>query len=273
MNQHQRRAGVFMAIGLAAAVVVGLAVWNLSTPDQPVTAGYASAESGARKTGTPAGSPAARSQAATRADSADSADSGKIPRRRGKPDDTALAGQPADAPVFAIDNEAELREPPAEVNPDYRMDADPFAPPLAVTNAPQSVAPTTAYRPTNVRPATLESNSPPPSTSDGDNSNQPPHSERPETSPPVRTTPAPSEPSAPAQTPAEPVAPNRPDQTEQPVGRPFGAPLVERGAVSPEAAQHSAGRTSATVTPLHTPPGAQPSPREQLSREQLSRAS
>lgn len=256
MNQHQRRAGVFMAIGLAAAVVLGLAVWNLSAPDRSVTAGYASAESDTSKAGAPTETSSTPSQASTRSSSADS---GNIPRRIGKTDDTALAGQPADAPVFAIDNEAELREPPAEVNPDYRMDADPFAPPLAVTNAPQSVAPTTAYRPTNVRPATLEANSPPPPTSGEDSSNQQPDSDRPEASPPVRTTPAPSEPSAP-QTPAEPVAPNRPDQTEEPVGRPFGAPLVERGAVLPEA-------------PLHTPPVTQPSPREQLSGEQLSRAS
>lgn len=263
MNQHQRRATAFMAIGLAAAVAVGVVVWNLSSPDRSVTAGYTSAETGTSEPGSQAGSASARSQVST---SSSRRDGAKAPRRFGKTDDDALAGQPADAAVFAIDDEAGLREPPAEVNPDYRMDADPFAPPLAVTNVPQSVAPTTAYRPTNVQPATVDSSPPPPSPTGEDSANRPNTDDRSETSPPVRTTPAPSEPSAPNGASAESVAPNRPDQNEGPAVRPLGTPMVERGGVPPDTPEQSDSRTPATVTPLRTTPAPQPSPREQVSR-------
>lgn len=263
MNQHQRRVSAFMAIGLAAAVAVGVVVWNLSAPDRSVTAGHTSAESATSEAGAQTGSASARSQKST---SSSRGDGAKAPRRFGKTDDAALAGQPADAAVFAIDDEAGLREPPAEVNPDYRMDADPFAPPLAVTNVPQSVAPTTAYRPTNVRPATLEPNAPAPSTSGEDTSNRPNPDDGSETPPPVRTPPAPSEPSAPNGASAESVTPNRPGQNDAPAVRPLGTPMGERGGVPPDAPGQSDERTPATVTPLRTTPASEPSPREQVSR-------
>lgn len=156
MNGSRRGVGVFMAIGLAIAVIVGFAVWGASSPGRSSTAGYAAGTTTVEQTTAPKSS---RSSAA--ADSKDREAASSTSRSGSGRSTLALTSQtlagsglPLDTGVYGIEGEALLDNAPARPNPNYRMESDPYAPPLAVTSAPKSTPPTAIYRPTNVVPQT-----------------------------------------------------------------------------------------------------------------------
>lgn len=156
MNGSRRGVGAFMAIGLAIAVIVGFAVWGASTPGRTSTAGYAADTATVEQTTSPKSS---RSSAASDTEGSESANSAS---RSGAGHSTlaltsqtlADSGLPPTSGVYGIEGEALLNNAPGRPNPNYRMESDPYAPPLAVTSAPRSTAPTAIYRPTNVVPPT-----------------------------------------------------------------------------------------------------------------------
>ena len=145
MEQNQRTVGAFMLAGLALAVVVGVLVWNASTPDRTVTAGYTS--------NSPA--PVVAQTSSASGESGPSSRKSESPQpRSSRPPRPADAGQAQHANQYGAGGSDVALAPQA--NSSYRMEADPYAPPLAVTSAPRSVAPTAVYRPTNVRPPSQE---------------------------------------------------------------------------------------------------------------------
>lgn len=198
MEQNRRGVGVFMLAGLALAIVVGVVVWNASAPGRTVTAGYTSSTLPATQTGaelSPASrttlSPSATSVASESSVHAEStaAATGKRTSASKRPNRAPQAGiGPSQASNFGSGG-TELPAAPVS-NPNYRMEADPFAPPHAVTSEPSSAAPTVAYRPTNVRPMSQESEASSEFTSAA------------HTPVPSVTSPAESRPSEPKQTPA-----------------------------------------------------------------------
>ena len=156
MNGNRSGVGMFMAIGLAIAVIVGFAVWGASSPGRSSTAGYKADTATVEQTTAPKSS---RSSAAS--DSQDSETAASTSRSRSGRSTLALTSQTLagsgllpDSGVYGIEGEALLDNAPARPNPSYRMESDPYAPPLAVTSAPKSAPPTNVYRPTNVVPPT-----------------------------------------------------------------------------------------------------------------------
>lgn len=213
MSHNQRGIRLFMVAGSVLAVVIGLTVWNTSTPQRSVTAGYTQ-EVEETATGGVVAAPAPQSSQTptltqTRATSpASSRSAGPKPaaqpsaqRRR-----TADAGYDPLAPAGGSADEAVIQAAPAQGR--YRMEDDPLAPPHAVTSQPPTVQPTTHYRPTNARQeqssdAAQEQSSAPRPTA-------------------VRTTPQPPSTSVPStqsqQTsqPAQPAQPTQPSRTDEP---------------------------------------------------------
>ena len=152
MRQSQRGVILFMAVGLAVALMVGIAVWNASSPEHTATAGYTSpvaSEPAASARAAATASPNAK-RAATSAITAGAA----TPTAGARGDHGSQASPTSPA---VEDGEVSLAQSAGAANPSYRMEADPLAPPHAVMAAPQPTAsPTqgTVYRPTNVLPTT-----------------------------------------------------------------------------------------------------------------------
>ena len=200
MNRNQRSVGVFMAAGLAAALIVGLAVWSASTPGRPVTAGYTG-----NKTASPQNAGALLSGGTT---SSVATPPRIAPSQRPKNRGNAQAEQ--DTNWGGTEGHFVQAAPPPR---GYRMEDDPLAPPHAVFGTSASGVPTAHYRPTNVRVA-------PPAEQDDF------PSETYMAAPPAPVDPAPPAKSAPQPEPAEPAPPPKPDATE---------PSAPNGAVPPGA--------------------------------------
>lgn len=135
MRQNQRGAILFMAVGLAVALMVGIAVWNASSPEHAATAGYTAPDTSE----TPVAAAPSRTTTTVTSGS----------KRATAP--ASAAGTPE------RDGEDVLARSTGAANPNYRVEADPLAPPHAVMAAPKpsaNPAPGTVYRPTNVLPAT-----------------------------------------------------------------------------------------------------------------------
>lgn len=150
MRDQRRSAVLFMVAGLALALAVGVLVRNASDPQRSVTAGYTSTPAPVSQTAASASS----SQSRTSRSSSVSPSSETLrmaPPATSRPSTRAAGGS---APAYGIDGATPLNEAQAlqPANPSYRIEADPYAPPLATTSAPRSPDPTTVYRPTNVRP-------------------------------------------------------------------------------------------------------------------------
>lgn len=129
MNDSRRLANVFMAIGLALAVAVGVVVWKMSSPESPT-------------------------EPAHQADGVDSTTGATVSRME------ETSSQEAENSVAA----SAAAQPGAESTvPSSRPDngaqgneRDPLLPPNAVLGtAPRAVTPTQIYRPTNVVPTSV----------------------------------------------------------------------------------------------------------------------
>lgn len=153
MRDQRRSAVLFMVAGLALALVVGVLVRNASDPQRAVTAGYTSTPAPVSQTAASASSSQHRTSHPSSPASANSETLRMAPPATSRPSARANGG-PAPVPAYGIDGATLLSEAqaPQPANPRYRMEADPYAPPLATTSAPRSPDPTTVYRPTNVRP-------------------------------------------------------------------------------------------------------------------------
>ncbi|OFT82404.1 hypothetical protein [Corynebacterium sp. HMSC29G08] len=200
MNRNQRSVGVFIAAGLAAALIVGLAVWSASTPGRPVTAGYTG-----NKTASPQNAGALLSGGTT---SSVATPPRIAPSQRPKNRGNAQAEQ--DTNWGGTEGHFVQAAPPPR---GYRMEDDPLAPPHAVFGTSASGVPTAHYRPTNVRVA-------PPAEQDDF------PSETYMAAPPAPVDPAPPAKPAPQPEPAEPAPQPKPDATE---------PSAPNGAVPPGA--------------------------------------
>lgn len=243
MNKTQRSVAAFMAAGLALALVVGVVVWNASTPDRAATAGYTATETSTTRTTEAASSarqrPAAGGTEGKRTGASQSRQSSQQPRGTGNYVQTYALGehQSGDRNID--------REPGPSADQErsgYRMDTDPYAPPHAVTGAPKTSAEATVYRPTNVRPADPDRGS----------TSGLPASETGHSTPTGQSTPA--SPTAPSITPAEPGTPGEtvPAETE-PSGTGTGEPTQAssgeepRPAGSASASEQGAGEAGATA--------------------------
>lgn len=153
MRQSQRGVILLMAVGLAVALMVGIAVWNASSPEHTATAGYTSpvaSEPAASARAAATASPSAK-RTATSAITA-----GAATPTAGARGDHGSQASPT-SPAVEDNGEVSLAQSAGAANPSYRMEADPLAPPHAVMAAPQPTAPPTqgtVYRPTNVLPTT-----------------------------------------------------------------------------------------------------------------------
>lgn len=138
---------LFMAAGLALALVVGVLVWNASAPERGVTAGFTSTPEASNTAVTPTRTVRTTAPAATTTE--------------GSPTGSSAAERSAAQVQLAGGADAEGAPGLSTPNPNYRMEADPYAPPHAVTRAPNAPsAPTAVYRPSNVRPPSQEMSAP-----------------------------------------------------------------------------------------------------------------
>lgn len=251
MSHNQRGIRLFMVAGSVLAVIIGLAVWNTSTPQRSVTAGFTQeveeTTAGSvvvapspqnRQTQTP------RQTRATRAASSRSAG----PEPAGKPSSqrrrTADAGYDPLVSAGGSADEAVIQAAPAQGR--YRMEDDPLAPPHAVTSQPPTVQPTTHYRPTNARPVEQSSDAAQeeptaPRSSAVTPTPQPPSTSAPGTQSQQTSQPAP---------PAEPTQPSRTDEPTTP-----GDPATESTSAPHEpgdeapltSGEAQSGKTSSTA--------------------------
>ncbi|WP_277100426.1 hypothetical protein [Corynebacterium riegelii] len=208
MNKNQRSVGVFMAAGLAAALIVGLAVWSASDPGRSVTAGY---------TGDKTASPQTAGALLGSSTTPSVATPPRItPSLRPKNRGGAQAGQAPGSANWGGTEGHFVQAAPAPRG--YRMEDDPLAPPHAVIGTRASGVPTAHYRPTNVNVA-------PPAE----------HNDLPSetylAAPPAPAEPAPPAEPTPQSEPHEPAPPPKPDATE---------PSAPNGAVPPNTGEPAA---------------------------------
>ncbi|MEH0146485.1 hypothetical protein V6D40_02245 [Corynebacterium sp. Q4381] len=209
MSHNQRGIGLFMVAGSVLAVVIGLAVWNTSTPQRSVTAGYTQeadeAVGSAAYVSSPQRTPAPP-QTQPRPGKTESSRSA-APKPSSKRRRTADAGYDPTAPAGGTGDEAAIQAAPAPGR--YRMEDDPLAPPHAVTSQPPTVGPTTHYRPTNARPAEQQVTTAPEQPSAPRATAPTPASQPPSTSVPETQSPQTSQP-------AQPTQPTEPSRTDAP---------------------------------------------------------
>ena len=252
MNETWRSVAAFMAAGLALALVVGVVVWNASTPDRAATAGYTATETSTTRTTEAASSarqrPAAGGTEGKRTGASQSRRSSQQPRGTGNDLQTYALGE------YQGGDRNMDREPGPSADQErsgYRMDTDPYAPPHAVTGAPKTSTEATVYRPTNVRPADPDRGS----------SSGSPASETGHSTPTGQSTPAsptgqstPASPTAPSTTPAEPGTPGdtvpaetEPSGTGTGTGEPTPASPSEEPTPAGSSSEQGAGEAGATA--------------------------
>lgn len=236
MRQSQRGVILFMAVGLAVALMVGIAVWNASSPEHTATAGYTSpvaSEPAASARAAATASPNAK-RTATSAITA-----GAATPTAGARGDHGSQASPT-SPAVEDDGEVSLAQSAGAANPSYRMEADPLAPPHAVMAAPQPTAPPTqgtVYRPTNVLPTTDDAPGAA-SGSDADSSAAAPA----EATRPTDSASAPSAPSVPSASSgtAEPTASDPATSEQSPAEPPEPTPAADQTAdAQPEPATNA----------------------------------
>lgn len=147
MSHNQRGVGLFMLAGSVLAVVIGLAVWNTSTPQRSVTAGYTQEAEDSTGSVVAVSSPQRTQTHTTRATSSRNAASKSSVNPPTKRRRVADAGHDPSVPAGGTADDPYIQAAPAQGR--YRVEDDPLAPPHAVTSQPQTLAPTTRYRPTN----------------------------------------------------------------------------------------------------------------------------
>ena len=203
MSHNQRGIGLFMVAGSVLAVVIGLAVWNTSTSQRTVTAGYT------QETEAAAGGSVATASSPQRTQRQTQTQTQTQPRPKTQPATTksnptskrrrtADAGYDPSVPAGGSAAEPVVQAAPAQGR--YRVEDDPLAPPYAVTSQAPTAAPTTHYRRTNARPveqsgdsgqesapATQTSQTVASSTQESPQTSQPSRTEAPTTAPTTAT--------------------------------------------------------------------------------------
>ncbi|WKD57031.1 hypothetical protein CAPI_02285 [Corynebacterium capitovis DSM 44611] len=139
MDDTRRRATVFMAVGVVAAVLAGIGVWKLTAPAGPGQAGFSSQGTeqavSVTRSSQPTESSSAQTSSATAGTSASPAHDEDVVTALNSGAVTARSSSPAsaDAP------------------------RDPLLPPNAIVNAaPRSTSHTHVLRPSNIVPSTAE---------------------------------------------------------------------------------------------------------------------
>ncbi|SDS38426.1 hypothetical protein [Corynebacterium timonense] len=235
MSTSRRRVTAFMAIGVIAACLAGLAVWKLSLPSSgnPYTAGAIDSQTESTPTPTPAET------------------SSPVSTTRVIHPDEHPAGEDM-RPGTAVDG---AQDGPAQ---------DPLLPPNAVVNpAPRVSAPTQVYRPTNVAPSAPAMEPGPPA---GGEATPKPASTPEGTTPSGPTTPGATQPGAPTtESPASPQTPNQPQpQPGQPQsGQPQPGQSQPGQAEPSRVPGEGGGRTvpgRIEPDPQLVPPEAEPTP-------------
>lgn len=211
VRQNQRGVILFMAVGLAVALMVGIAVWNASSPEHTATAGYTAPDTSA----TPVAAAPSRTTTTVTSGS----------KRSAAPASAASTPARGDrGRSYQGGGEDDISPSTGPANPNYRVEADPLAPPHAVMAAPKpsaNPAPGTVYRPTNVLPATGADSAADPERAEG-------------------VTSAPSSPSAPS-------APSTPGGTAGPTAgdaEPTSKPTSKPGAEAPATSEQSPAEPS-----------------------------
>ncbi len=210
VNTDTRRVYLFIAVGLMAAGVIGYGVWRAGTPTTPSASDTA--------TVTP--------EVSTIPESAHA----------------ALATPISETPTVSVEAAPQPISPP-------RLD-DPFLAPHAIVQAvPSTIAPTTVYRPENIRP-TPTTEAPVEPTELMTTPEQP--LEAPETTAPESTEPTePTEaPDAPGTTPSTPTTPSAPGTEPTPAPEPAEPQVTD----TTEPTDTPATTEPAAPSPVETPP-------------------
>ena len=144
MHNSKSRVGIFMAVGIVIAIVVGVFVWNTSSSEHSAQAGYVSATDtqAPRKESPIAKTSKATSRSASKSPSLIDAPSSAPPRPH------------SSAPQAQINLDTQSSQRTAQQR-DYNLNSDPYAPQHAVVGTPQEQPATRVFRPTNVVPTTV----------------------------------------------------------------------------------------------------------------------
>lgn len=147
MHNSKSRVGIFMAVGIVIAIVVGVFVWNTSSSERSAQAGYVSATDTTDTQAPRKESPIAKTSKAT------SKSASKSPSLIDAPSSTPPRPHNS-APQAQINLDTQSSQRTAQQR-GYNLNSDPYAPPHAVVGTTQEQPATRVFRPTNVVPTTV----------------------------------------------------------------------------------------------------------------------